>query len=86
MGDIKLKLIDTDNSMVVTRGKGEGVGKGCKGGPNIWWWEDALTVAGGHTMQYTDQVSQKCILETSVSYINQCHPNKFNKNKKYVCK
>ena len=32
--DVKLKLIDTDNSMVVTRGKGV-VGEGGKG-PNIW--------------------------------------------------
>ena len=33
MWDVKLKLMDTDNSMVVTRGKGVG---GRKGYPNTW--------------------------------------------------
>ena len=41
--------------------------------------EDNLAVGGGHTVQYTDLVSE---MYTWNLYdpINQCHPNKFNKN------
>ena len=56
MWDIKLKLIETDNSMVVTRGKGGGrtiKGKGIK----YMVMEDYLTLGGGNTMQYTDHIS-----------------------------
>ena len=28
--------------------------------------EDDLTLGGGHTMQYTDHVSYKCMLETYI--------------------
>ena len=50
------KLIDTDDS-IFTRGKwGGGVVKG-KGG-QICTEEEELTLGGGHTMQYTDNVSQ----------------------------
>lgn len=54
MWDTKLKLIDTDNIMLVTRGKGVGE----------WWehkrvkyllMEDDITL-GVDTMQYTDHV------------------------------
>ena len=49
---IKLKLIDADNSMVVTRGK---VRVGERGKYMVT--EDDLTLGGEHTMQYTDCVS-----------------------------
>ena len=50
----KQKLIDTDNSMVVTRGQGAGVVK--VKGVKYTETED-LTLGGGHTMQHTDDVS-----------------------------
>ena len=47
----KQKLIDTNNSMVVTRGKGRGVGAvRVKGVKNMVTEED-LTLGGEHTMQ-----------------------------------
>ena len=46
---------DTDNSMVVTRGKGWGAVKGQ--GVKYVVTEGDLTVGGGHTLQYTDHVS-----------------------------
>ena len=39
-------------------------------------WDQAM--GGPHTIQYTDDASQNCTLETNV--INQCNSNKFNKN------
>ena len=51
---IQLKLIDTDNSMVVTRRK---VGRVVVKGTKYIVIEDDLTLGGGHTMQYTDRVS-----------------------------
>ena len=36
-----------------------------------------LTLSGGHTMQYLDDVSQNSTLET-YNFVNQCQPNKFN--------
>ena len=33
-----------------------------------------LTVVGGHRMQYTDHVSQKCILETYIILLNNVTP------------
>ena len=51
----KNELTDTDNSMVVTGGKG---GEGSKGkGVKYMLAEDDLTLGGEHTMQYTDHVS-----------------------------
>ena len=41
--------------------------------------KDDLTLGGGHTMQYTDHVSLKCILETYMILLTNYHPNKFNK-------
>ena len=52
----KPRLIDTDNSMVVTRGKGVGVVKG--EGVKYRVTKDDLTSGGRHTMQYTDDVLQ----------------------------
>ena len=40
--------------------------------------EDDFTLACGHTMQYTDHVSEIYTLNL-YGPINQCHPNKFNK-------
>ena len=65
MWEVKLKLTDADNSMVVTRGKGVGAQWGVKGDKYVVM-EDGLTLGGGHTMQYTDHVAQKCTLETYV--------------------
>ena len=42
-------------------------GSGFKGkGAKYMVTEDDLTLESGHTMQYTDHVSQKCTLETYV--------------------
>ena len=66
MWDIKLKatneqtkkqdLIDTDNSMVVTKGKG---GRGIEKGKvtQIYGGRNNLTLSGGYTMQYEDNIS-----------------------------
>ena len=51
----KQKLLDRDNNMVDTKGKrGDGVVK--VKGVKYMLTED-LTLGGGHTMQYTDNVS-----------------------------
>ena len=55
MWDIKLKLIDTDNSVVVTRGKEVG-GKSDGGRGKYMVMGDDLTLSGRHTMQYEDHV------------------------------
>ena len=39
-----------------------------------------LTWGGEETIQYTNDVLWNCTLETYI--INQCHPNKFNTEKK----
>ena len=39
-----------------------------------------LTWGGKHTIQYSDDVLYKCVPET-LNFINQCYPNKLNKNK-----
>ena len=46
--------MDTDNSMVVARGKG------------AKYVVTDLTLGGGHTKQYAGHVSQKCILDTYI--------------------
>ena len=45
--------MNTENSMVVTRGRGVGKGKR----DQICGDKNDLTLAGGHTVQYTDYVS-----------------------------
>ena len=40
---------------------------------------DDLTWCGEHTIQYTGNVLQNCLPETSYNFINQSCPNKFNK-------
>ena len=55
MWDMKLKLIDTDNSILVTRGKRVEVLKGK--GVKYTVTEDDSTVGGGNILIYTD-----CIL------------------------
>ena len=50
-----MKLIDTGNSMVVTRGKMGGVVKG--DGAKYMVTEGDLTLGVRHTMQYTDNMS-----------------------------
>ena len=83
MWDIEWKLIDTDKSMVVTRGKGGGwVVKG-KGGQIYgdkrqfdrgWWVHNAI--------------HRSCVIEMYIlnlyGLIDQCHPDTFNKNKGFV--
>ena len=46
----------TDNSMLVTTGKGLGGDGGAKEA-RYMVTEDGLTLGGGHTIQYTDQLS-----------------------------
>ena len=36
--------------------------------------EDDLTLGGGHTMQYTDHVSQKCALELYIILLTNITP------------
>ena len=44
--------------------------------------EDDLTLGGGHTMQYTDHVSQKSTLETYITLLANVTPiNLIKKNK-----
>ena len=38
--------------------------------------EEDLTLGGGHTMQFVDDVSLNCTLKT-YNFINRCLPNKF---------
>ena len=59
----KQKLIDTDKSMVVTRGKE--FGELVKAVKYIVMEED-LTLDGEHTMQCTNDVSLNCKLETCI--------------------
>lgn len=44
--------------------------------------EGALISGSEHAMQYPDDVLKNCTLETYRLFINQYHPNKFNKIKK----
>ena len=46
----KQKLTDTDNSTVVTRGRGGGLVKGT----GVEGMSTDLTLGGGHTMQFAD--------------------------------
>ena len=41
--------------------------------------EDDLTLGGGHTLQYTDDVSQKCTLETYMILLANASPINVNK-------
>ena len=43
--------------------------------------EDGTTLGGGHTMQYTDLISRKCMPGT-YDPINQCYPNELSFLKK----
>ena len=36
--------------------------------------EDGLTVGGEHTVQYTDSISQKCVLKTSMILLTNATP------------
>ena len=49
------KNSETDNSMVVTRGKGGVEDGGSKGG-KVYVMEGVLTLGGKHIMQYTDGI------------------------------
>ena len=42
--------------------------------------EDDLTLGGGHTMQYTDHVSQKCPLDTYMVLLTNVTPINLNLN------
>ena len=64
----KQKLTDPDNSTAVTRG--QGVGR------TVNTVTEDLTLGGRHTMQYTDDVSQNCILETYVVLPSNVTPTK----------
>lgn len=67
----KQKLLDTDNSVVVTKGKGDQEVLRVEGLKCMVIGD--LTLIGRHTMKYT-----------AMLFINQCHTNKFNINK--TCK
>ena len=80
---------NTDNTAVITRGKGGGgwEKRVRGGGRNVL--EGNLTLGGNHTIQYTDDVLQNWTPETSlivlthiipINSINTYHPNKFNTN------
>ena len=45
--------------------------------------QEDLTLSGGHTVQYTDDVSE-LYTGNLYNFINQSHPNKFNFFKYYV--
>ena len=77
MWDTKLKPRDTDR-MVVTGGKGERV-RGNKGAKYRVMEED-LTLGGGHTMRYTDLVSQNCTPETHINLSTGVAPMNVIKN------
>ena len=52
----KQKLIDIDNSIVVTRGKGDGGIVKYKGG-QIYGDRQRFDLGGGHTVQYVHDMS-----------------------------
>ena len=54
----------------------------CKGAKYMVM-EDDLTLGGGHTMQYTDYVSEIYTWNLN-SLIYQCQPNTFYKNKNII--
>ena len=70
MWDIKLKLTDTNNSKVITRGLWVERIKGSK----YMMMEDDLTLGGGHTIQYTYHVSYKSTLETYIMLLTNVTP------------
>ena len=43
--------------------------------------ENDLALGGGHTMQYTDHVTQKCTLETYIILLNNVTPINLIQNK-----
>lgn len=55
------KLMDADNSVVVTRGEGVGQVEEGKGGQMVTGGDAAL--GGEHTTQYTDDALDSCTLE-----------------------
>ena len=73
MWDIKLKLVDTDSSVVVTRGKGVVSGRG-GWGLMCSNRRCGLTVGGGPTVQYTDHASYKYTLETYMILLTNVTP------------
>ena len=74
------RLIHTDHSVGVTRGKG--VGERRVKGAKYMVTEDELTLGGGHTMQYTDDVPQEHTLETSTVTLAKATPGHFIKEPK----
>ena len=56
--------------------EGRGKLKG-KGGEIHMVTQEDLTLSGGHTVQYTDDVSE-LYTGNLYNFINQSHPNKFN--------
>ena len=83
-GDIKLKApneqtrktnktSDTDNSMVGTRGK-RGRGSEEVKGVRCMVTQEDLTLGGGYTMRYTEDVSQNCTLKTYTILLTNITP------------
>lgn len=80
------KNIDTDNRLVVTRGKGgQALGKGGKGG-KIYGDRWKIDFSGKHTRVYTDIEIQCCISETYI-VLYTCYLNrKLNKQTNELCR
>lgn len=76
------KTQDSDNSVVVTRGKGQFEGKEQRAeGVNPWWREEAwLGVVS--TMQYALDVLWSCTLKIYKILLMSPRPHKFKKKKK----
>ena len=76
------QLIDTDSSMVITRGKGDGRHWRERGA------KEDVTLCGGHTVQYTDEVSQNCALKTYITLLTNvtpAHLTKIWKRNREIC-
>lgn len=80
MWDITLRLMDTNNR-VVARGKQGWGGKGVK----YLVTGDDLTLGGGYTGQYTDDLFQKCSVETYMILITNASPRNFTKRYVSIC-
>ena len=65
-----MRKTDIDNGYVVPRGKGLELVKEGK----YMVTEDDLTLGGRLTVQYTDHVPQKCMLETCIILLTSVTP------------
>lgn len=72
----KTKIIRPENSMVVTKGKEGGVDRRGKGVKYRWQQMIWIWVVG---TQYNTKIIYHRIVHLKPHFINQCHPNEFNK-------